>query len=215
IYLSAVARNLVQIIDFSKDPLTGLLLRRFFIQELQNLLQSGKSQLVPLVFMDIDHFKLINDTYGHGAGDAVLSTLPHVLGLRATDVIGRWGGEEILFALNPQQLRGGGRRLKESLTPEIALDVISRVKRRIEQYEFPEVGRITCSFGVSLNTQVRKDPYSMIELADALLYLAKRAGRNRIALSTSDTINKEELHTLKGLKKDDTPTIPDTVTILQ
>lgn len=202
-YLSAVSRNLVQVLDFSKDPLTGLYLRRFFLDELGGAIATTKKARPIYLFMfDVDHFKDVNDAFGHGAGDRVLSTIPLVTTLRSIDVLARWGGEEFIGFLAPDTSREDGRRKDLPLTMRGALEVIARVKDAIFRHNFPDVGRISCSFGLVSSLQARRNPEEMLRLADALLYISKLAGRNRISYHSGRTVRAEAIERLTSLTAD-------------
>ncbi len=124
-----------------------------------------------LVMFDIDHFKKINDTYGHSVGDYVLQTLAQIVkeNLREIDFLIRWGGEEFII-----------------ITPETDLGraevSAERVRRAIEDYKFRDAGKITVSFGV---TEFKKDDTenTIVKRADDAMYKAKEKGRNRVEVS--------------------------------
>jgi diguanylate cyclase (GGDEF)-like protein len=121
-----------------------------------------------VILLDIDHFKQVNDTYGHLAGDRVLVRVAEILlhNLRSVDVAGRWGGEEFLIVV-PNSRR------------EDALLLAEKLRAAIGDATFPVPGRRTGSFGVASYTG-GDDPGALIARADAALYLAKHAGRNRV-----------------------------------
>lgn len=123
-----------------------------------------------VVIFDIDHFKRINDTFGHQRGDEVLRALAALVRnhLRSTDIFGRWGGEEFLIAA-PGVTGVQGRTLAE------------KVRRLIENHDFAPVRQVTASFGVAAP---RPDDTvdELIHRADMALYGAKEAGRNRVEL---------------------------------
>ncbi|MCF8177579.1 MAG: GGDEF domain-containing protein [Sulfuritalea sp.] len=157
------------------DILTGLPNRRLF--ELVFRQEATKSvrnkEPLALVMLDIDHFKQVNDTWGHGVGDEVLKHFARVFGdvVRAGSFIARTGGEEFVLLLSNTQLSD-------------AMDVAERVRQSIEQSEYRHKGqslKITVSAGV---TEV--DPAQSVDdayrRADAALYTAKNGGRNRIAI---------------------------------
>ena len=128
-----------------------------------------------IVMADIDHFKRVNDDYGHPVGDRVLREVAGAIRLhvRTTDIAGRWGGEEFLAVLTePLQ---GAVVAAESWRKAIAalsLDVGGR-----------DAIRVTMSFGVAQRTEQQSGPEELIASADAALYAAKRAGRNRTIAS--------------------------------
>jgi diguanylate cyclase (GGDEF)-like protein len=158
-----------------KDPLTGLLNRREALNRLKEEIARAERYGTPLslILIDIDHFKQVNDTYGHGAGDQVLMELARIMPitLREYDIICRYGGEEFLV-----------------VTPETSIDttreVAERLRCTIEDLELEldadtRIG-VTISCGVSA---LRKDESleRFITRADEALYRAKSEGRNRVA----------------------------------
>ncbi|MGH9969831.1 MAG: diguanylate cyclase [Pyrinomonadaceae bacterium] len=163
------------------DELTGLLTSKSFFSELRR--ESARAELESRPFcvlmMDLDHFKAVNDTYGHLVGSQTLEELGAVMknALRAGDVASRFGGEEFAaFLLDADYAQG--------------LVAAERVRSAIEQHDFPAVRkdspgenqthRITISVGVAAFPDDARDPIQLIELADSALYRAKRSGRNRI-----------------------------------
>jgi len=155
------------------DQLTGVSNRHSFLQcldfELKRIKRTGTP--MSLLMCDIDHFKQINDTYGHGTGDEILKELVRVVdsNLREVDILARWGGEEFLI-LTPDTELASAQAMAE------------RLRRTVAGYAFPRVGRITVSFGVA---QYRKDDTTetLIARADGSMYLAKQKGRNTVEAS--------------------------------
>lgn len=135
-------------------------------QELQRYTRFGKPFAV--FIMDCDHFKWINDSHGHPVGDLVLIELARLLRLtvRATDTVGRWGGEEFL-AILPETDRAG------------AVAVAEKLRRAVEQQRFDVVGQLSASFGVA-EVRPRELAKDLVGRADVALYRAKAAGRNRV-----------------------------------
>ncbi|UUX49867.1 diguanylate cyclase [Nisaea acidiphila] len=121
-----------------------------------------------VIMTDIDHFKQVNDAYGHQTGDRVLVEVARVLkeSSRPTDVVGRWGGEEFLVICPETDLAG--------LTAKA-----ERFRRALEEYEFPGVGRKTSSFGIA-SWRPGDGAKDLLARADAALYRAKEEGRNRV-----------------------------------
>ncbi len=152
------------------DSLTGIYNRRKFLEQLQLKIQEAKRYGMPLalIFFDIDHFKQVNDTHGHEAGDTVLQKLTRIVTdmIRQTDVFARFGGEEFVILVHNNDVRTG-RELAE------------KIRLSVEQHSFPQIRRITCSFGVA---QFYPDDTaeSVIKRADDAMYAAKQAGRNRV-----------------------------------
>jgi len=167
------------------DPLTGLFNRRYFeyrlAQELERARRHGDP--VALAFLDLDHFKRVNDTYGHATGDAVLLAVARVLQeeLRRLDVCTRWGGEEFAAILPSTDAAG-------------AMVVCQRVLRTLRSHgglvaprlgsEAGEVVRFTASMGVAVHEPASGGTAEeLLRRADAALYQAKRQGRNRARVS--------------------------------
>lgn len=161
------------------DTLTGLLVRRAFLlrftQEMDRSRRTGKPLAVAI--LDLDHFKRVNDTYGHPVGDLVLKRFADVLRrkLRSIDIAGRWGGEEFVVLL-----------------PETPIDqatlVLDRVRCAIAEERFPSPADnlvVTMSAGLTGVDFVTDNPEEIIGMADKALYEAKESGRNRICASQS------------------------------
>lgn len=153
------------------DALTGIFNRSKFELELRNEINRIKrynEKTFSLVFFDIDHFKKINDTYGHLEGDNVLKEFVNIVNsnLRATDTMARWGGEEFVILM--------------PLTPlEFAVIASQKLRQKINDTEFNVIGNLTCSFGVS-EFKVGDNAQSIILRADKAMYNAKANGRNRV-----------------------------------
>lgn len=124
-----------------------------------------------LIFMDIDHFKNVNDTFGHDAGDIILRAVVEVIkdNLEAGHVFGRWGGEEFLYMV-------------PDLTQDEALEMAEKFRRQIDDTEFPIVGHVTISLGVTM-ARAEDDIDSFVKRADEGLYQAKEGGRNRVVMN--------------------------------
>ena len=155
----------------SADPLTGLANRRGGERDISAEISRARRQTTPLscLLLDIDHFKSVNDTSGHQAGDYVLREISELLRrtVRAYDILVRWGGEEFLIVL-------------PGVTPEQARKLAERLRLAVEQMPLSGIDGVTASIGVSA---LGKD-YSfeaMFAEADRRLYAAKAAGRNRVA----------------------------------
>jgi len=149
-YLSKKARH---------DPLTGILNRRGVLRELPT---DGT-----ILYLDIDHFKKINDTYGHEKGDEVLKDFVKILKetFRKNDIIGRWGGEEFVVILPKSHF-------------EIASWLAERLRKKVEEFDFGNL-KVTVSIGVS-EFQNKKEFKKALEKADEALYEAKNSGRNQV-----------------------------------
>ncbi len=161
------------------DALTGLFNRRHLDEELarRHSDASRHHQLMSLLLLDIDHFKRINDTYGHPAGDQVLRTFAERLRtvLRAGDIAGRWGGEEFLIVL-PRTDLAGAREVAERIRFITAFEPVVADGKEID---------LTVSGGCALGPGDSVE--AVVSLADKCLYDAKQAGRNRVVIATSST----------------------------
>jgi diguanylate cyclase (GGDEF)-like protein len=157
------------------DPLTSLYNRRYVTEILDKEFERAKRQheLLSIVIFDVDHFKKINDTYGHQYGDAVLVAIAEAAprGLSTYDVVARYGGEEFVFVLPETPLTGGvvvAERLREavqSLSFAPPMDGLSvTVSSGIATYPSPQVDSVT----------------TLLRQADDALYRAKQNGRNRV-----------------------------------
>lgn len=155
-----------------KDDLTQIYNRTMFNTLLSRALRRVQVYNEPftLILFDIDHFKQVNDNYGHNVGDQVLIHLSSLVKseLRHQDSFARWGGEEFII-------------LSESSTQEDAYELASRLREIIEAYPFEVAGKITCSFGVC---QYAEDDTSnsLLKRVDDALYQAKDNGRNRVCM---------------------------------
>ncbi len=157
------------------DTLTGIPNRRAFDLESRNAFETFMRHKTPccLALVDVDHFKKINDTYGHQTGDKVLQSVARLLRskLRRIDFLARYGGEEFAIILPNTTLRG-------------AVQVMERVRKTLNATEFLTRGnkiRVTASFGIS-ELHLDSSIESWIENADRALYRAKDTGRNKICL---------------------------------
>lgn len=155
-----------------RDALTGIANRRAGEDSLEATLQGG--QAVSFAMMDIDHFKSVNDTYGHPAGDKVLVEVARALEgvVRPSDVVARFGGEE--FAL-----------IAPGMPSHVAPQLGERLRTRVERLSFPEetaVPGVTISIGFATwdGQGVPPAPAALIAMADKALYDAKHAGRNQV-----------------------------------
>lgn len=166
-----------QLYQFSiKDGLTGLYNRKSFDDKLESEFSRCKryGHSLSLVMIDIDYFKNINDTYGHLAGDAVLTNLSKLFGkfFRSVDFIARYGGEEFAVILPETPINGA------LLTTERIRLAVSQNEVYINQHTI----KITISAGISEYSQSFASPTSLIEAADKKLYEAKTNGRNRVEI---------------------------------
>lgn len=152
------------------DNLTQALNRKGIDDTINNELKRLKryTHSFGIILLDIDYFKKINDIYGHNIGDVVLVNIVQILknNTRDSDYIGRWGGEEFLI-ISSEVNKDGINKLAELL------------RKHIQQYQFEDVGEVTCSFGTAI---ANKDDSidSLLKRADTALYKAKEDGRNRV-----------------------------------
>lgn len=162
----------------SRDPLTHLLNRRGFYDAAKINFSFTPRRKYFLVMCDVDHFKKINDTYGHLVGDQVLQEIAHIIhkNLRENDLVGRFGGEEFIILLQIDHI-------------DLAYDVVERIRLSIENEQFTSQKiSLTASFGL---TQLQQPNLSQsIDNADKLLYAAKLAGRNCIVFTQQKTLLK-------------------------
>jgi len=175
--LAVAQKRLLQ--DALTDTLTQLPNRRNGLDFLASEWVFAQSSGAPLacLMLDIDHFKRINDDYGHAAGDAVLRQLADVLknASRAEDMVFRYGGEEFSAILTNAPLK-------------IALQIGERIRALVEKTDFVwEQQRIpvTLSVGVAVTTGTERDSQALIQAADTALYEAKERGRNRVVASST------------------------------
>ena len=159
------------------DPLTGVLNRRSLIEHLDGACLRAKARNMPIsvLFLDLDHFKQINDTYGHAAGDACLAgIIPPILAeLRQSDVIGRYGGEEFVVILS-----GADAAAAHPIAERICRRVAAI---RIEGFDSPI--SVTCSIGVAASDKLGVWGQHLIAHADTAVYAAKRSGRNQVQVA--------------------------------
>jgi diguanylate cyclase (GGDEF)-like protein len=154
------------------DPLTGILNRSKFNNTLNAEIQRSKRYALPLslIMFDVDHFKKINDSYGHHVGDKVLCEIVELVkeNIRVHDFFARWGGEEFfIMATNTEQDNAG--LLAENLRVTIG------------QHHIQGVGRVTCSFGVAQLNNDNED--QLTQRVDCALYQAKAHGRDRVEMA--------------------------------
>ena len=159
------------------DPLTGLLNRRAFLQDAESLLQqqTARDRPIAVLLIDLDHFKSINDRFGHAVGDKVLQIFAKTTrgGLRQTDLVGRLGGEEFTVVL-------------ADASTDNAYLVADRLRKAFAAAAAVVDGEAiyaTASIGVSVIIDPRQDLAKLITLADQALYLAKARGRNRVEVA--------------------------------
>ena len=189
--LLAIYTNMLSLLDYSEiDTLTGLLNRKTFDLYLMRILQNlsgGDDSRVKALHMprrrmqhspledhwlgvlDVDHFKNVNDNFGHSIGDEMLLLISTLMrsSFRAYDKLFRFGGEEFVVLLKPT----------EECNAQAAFE---RFRKKIEAFDFPQAGRITVSIGF-VRIRLDDQPSVVLERADAALYWAKEHGRNQVA----------------------------------
>ena len=171
------------------DFLTGLKTRGYFEQQLDLEMKRAERKRTPiaLLMLDIDHFKQLNDSYGHHVGDQVLRDVSAVLmkELREVDTAARYGGEEFVIVLPETDSAG-------------AMQVASRIRRGVEQARFfagspRHVEHLTISIGVAVYHQDAQTKRELIEAADAALYIAKGQGRNQVIAYSAASMRQREV----------------------
>jgi len=160
----------------SVDPLTGTL-NRSRLEELGKieLARSDRHRhRLSLAMVDLDHFKMVNDTYGHAVGDLVLTGFGEISHecLRVSDLLGRWGGEEFIIVL-PDTGPEGARRVSE------------RLRASLEEFAFAEGVRVTASIGIA-GYRKGETFASLVHRADGAMYRAKETGRNKVVVDAED-----------------------------
>ena len=165
-----------------RDPLTGLFNRRYLEVSLERevMRAARRNQPLSVLMLDVDHFKRFNDTYGHEAGDALLAQFAEVLmsSVRAEDIVCRYGGEEFTVVL---------LEADAPTTQRIAEGIRSRVAEMSVAYRQQQLEHVTVSIGSAmfpLDATKRED---LLRRADAALYAAKKAGRNRVSAANAHT----------------------------
>ena len=157
-------------IEASTDPLTKIANRLKFDMVFEEHIEVSKryGDDFSLILFDIDDFKEVNDTYGHKVGDNVLIALAKLITkeVRKSDTFARWGGEEFVV-LTPQA------NLKKALV------LAEKLRQKIEQHDFKEIGKMTCSFGVA-EFKKGNSLKELVKHADVALYEAKRSGKNKV-----------------------------------
>ena len=157
-----------------KDYLTKIYNRRYLFETGENIVQNAlRNDIIPVVGMvDIDHFKKINDTFGHNIGDLVLVEVSTVLknSIRKSDIIGRYGGEEFCIIANNMDIQAAER-------------IFDKWRENVANIKFDDELqglKVTISIGVCI--QLKNTFNDMIKIADEKLYQAKETGRNRVCI---------------------------------
>lgn len=164
-----------------RDGLTNIYNKKYFLERIETECAHSRRHKQPLtlVMFDIDHFKKINDTHGHPAGDYSLKQLAKLVvkNLRTDDIFARYGGEEFVV-------------LMRNIDEQGALILAERVRRSIEGHRFEYESThipITISLGIGQYTDDIKGPKELIDIADKYLYKAKEGGRNRVECKAVET----------------------------
>ncbi|MCK5219605.1 GGDEF domain-containing protein, partial [bacterium] len=160
--------------EFQRDPLMKIFTRRYLMDALEKETIRAQRYQRPLVFIlvDIDHFKNFNDTYGHLMGDKVLQQTAKILKAetRETDIIARYGGEEIAIILSETELKDG-------------TIVAEKLREAVEKNKFSfqkQTVHVTISLGVTILDNTEDTIMTLIHRADEALYTAKQNGRNQV-----------------------------------
>lgn len=188
----------------TRDSLTGTYNRGFFLETLEVDFAAAirNDHVMSLLILDIDHFKAVNDTYGHPTGDLVLTQSARLIqaALRAEDVAARYGGEEFAVLL---RYTDGAR----------ALAIAERIRRTIADHDFElQSGtlRLTVSIGVAtLDAATHKSAVQLIAAADQLLYRAKQQGRNQAVHAGLDVADRQTATTVVLPPEDGAARVPE------
>jgi diguanylate cyclase (GGDEF)-like protein/PAS domain S-box-containing protein len=161
------------------DPLTGLANRRYLMESIESILSEVKRYgwSFGLMILDLDHFKAVNDTYGHATGDEMLRTVTTTLArsMRASDLVGRYGGEEFIV-------------LVRNVTSNQLLAIANKIKALVSTtrvHHGQEILSVTVSIGGAL-ARPHDSSQALLGRADALLYESKAAGRNTVRIENQD-----------------------------
>jgi two-component system, cell cycle response regulator len=161
------------------DPLTGLYNQRYLRRHLSSLMDNGQGRQLAVLMVDVDHFKSVNDRYGHASGDRALRLIADSLRIntRVFDSVARYGGEEFVVVMP-----GTG--------PEEAAAAAERLRLAIQEIEFEATldtnMPLTVSVGVACTSITTALPEGLLQAADAALYDAKRNGRNRVEMARTE-----------------------------
>ncbi len=150
------------------DTLSGIFNRRGIHQFYENCIEEESKGTGSIIMLDIDHFKKINDTYGHGIGDIVIQTMGEILRkcIREQDNVGRWGGEEFLILCINTSLKG-------------AIALAEKIRCEVESYQFEDIPALTMTVSLGVSVIASYEGFEQnVKLADDAMYKAKESGRN-------------------------------------
>lgn len=175
---AAVAINKAQLWEMAvTDSLTGLFVRRYFMVKFQEELHRTErySKVTSVVMADLDHFKRVNDTYGHTTGDRVLNIVAKFLqqNIRDVDIVARYGGEEFVILL-------------PEADKDEAYTVSERLRKQLSQLKVEDLPQLTISLGIATYPEDGNDVELLIKKADTAMYEAKQAGRNKVVIYDDD-----------------------------
>jgi diguanylate cyclase (GGDEF)-like protein len=178
-----------------KDSITDELTQAYNRNYLRDLAKKINIEKYQIMMLDIDHFKKVNDSYGHKAGDYILSEVSKIIHkeIRDNDIFIRFGGEEFLIFIS-----------RENKNIFLASDIAERLRKRIEKESFVyEKTSIKCtiSIGISCSPEHFKNIGSAIKYADEMLYIAKRDGRNMVVTSTSNSLKVSQTLSIHEFKE--------------
>jgi two-component system cell cycle response regulator len=164
------------------DPLTSLYNQRYLRRHLNGLMQSGQGRPIAVLMIDVDHFKIVNDQYGHANGDRALKMIAEVFrnNIRAFDSLARYGGEEFVVVMpgsNPDDATAAAERLRIAVET-LAFEPMPGARHNL-----------SVSVGVSCTGPEVETPELLLHTADLALYEAKRLGRNRVELAPMAQVN--------------------------
>ena len=162
------------------DPLTGLANRTLLLEHLENALARAarNSRQISVIFIDLDHFKAVNDTLGHHAGDELLVNVGQCLKacLRDEDIIARVGGDEFVVVLSSESEKEGTTKIASRLIQSIA-DLV---------YQVDDEKVVSASIGIAVYPENGNDVDTILQNADAAMYCAKKKGKNCFQYFTSE-----------------------------
>ena len=170
-----------------RDPLTNIFNRNYFFNELTVQSASAKKTPYCVMIMDIDHFKKVNDTWGHPVGDQVIKTVVNIIGksIRPDDLLARVGGEEfgvLLTEIDTECAKALAERIREN---------VERLTGDNPEYAIPQ--KVTISIGAVVTQKNELNPKEIYQLADNALYEAKETGRNKVVVKEAEIlINRKD-----------------------